>query len=368
MINCWMCEFIWRQISFVVITSDKVAMFQILFPVLGYISRSSPTLPYPEIASGSNCSSNTVSFGHDCTDTEERTHSVVGVETLPPDEAVLVDSVDIQDLSRSRMGRSGWAQESSSFLVETTTSILEFGGNTDVEPQSENILATPQGTTSHDVLTFNENTTFPPYAITPISKFTDAYPQINYKTPHSNVNIYHVMKYLQEKGSAVKQRASKKSDSIPETDTMMKVVGTYMMPLDMRPGEIVMSKSGNASDENYINGHAYVSDPFLKFRPDNVLEINRLVPTRSEIDLGPRFKKPIPFVPKVSPTEDPITTLRNGHRGSRDHDSQTGATFHGPETYPPLILRPPPPPGPRDKPISVTLDIYPVTMDAESGI
>lgn len=365
-----------------------------------YVSTTYVSLPYPETANSSTRTtdglSNELSFGHDYTDNSTQPQNDINNNTnvdLEDDETTTTrddvsknyevnseDSTRLDDLSdvdmtavetrdyiRSRSGRSQWPT-TVTIVNEAKSHTSRANLNNDFNSGQTNIFAIPMDMSSDEFS--KPKLEPPPFVFTPVTSFTDSYAQLTpYKNRRNYSTIERVMKYLREdKGTVEQSVADSPSNEIQSKIAMMKVKGTYIMPLDKRrPGEIIVSELENSQgDDKFLNGHAYVSDPFVKFRPDNLLEINKLIPAQSGRDIGPRFRRPVTFVPKSTTDVDLIPT-HSSARQEQTSASHTIAIFHPPQPKPPLIKRPPPHVS-REKPLSVTLDIYPVTMDADSGI
>lgn len=290
------------------------------------------------------------------------------------------DQADIADFKFQRRGRSRWPKLSTPYpyyLPQPTETPFLPTQEIQTSPQT-NILAIPSdlgnGNSYHS--SSSVNFTPPPYAFTPFPNFTDSYAQLSpYKLPKNNSNFIDVMKYLKHIGASDRSMDGDTLEDQPQgRSTTMKVKGTYMMPLDRRrPGEIIVSSPfGGMDDPNsFFNGHAYVSDPFTNFRPSNPSEVNRLIPVKTEMDLGPRFRRPVSFVPTSSITVDLTPPLPPRTEQLESVGGHTVAIFHPPPQIsdfpnPPLIPRTTTE-APQDKPFSVTLDIYPVTMDNLPG-
>lgn len=287
------------------------------------------------------------------------------------------DQADITDFKFQRKGRSRWPKVSTPYpyyLPQPTETPYVPTQETQTSPQT-NIFAIPfdLGNGNGEYSSSSVNFTPPPYAFTPFPNFTDSYAQLSpYKLPKNNTNFIDVMKYLKHISASDRSMDSDKPEDQPQSrSSNMKVKGTYMMPLDRRrPGEIILSSPFEGMDDpnSFFNGHAYVSDPFTNFRPSNPSEVNRLIPVKTEMDLGPRFRKPVSFVPTSSITVDLTPPLPPRGDQLESGGSHTVAIFHPPPQMsdfqtPPLIPRPTTE-SPQDKPFSVTLDIYPVTMDS----
>lgn len=350
----------------------------------------------------SDCSTQIFSFGHDCTEqnpsSTEGENNVLATPNDPSDivtpvirrfdETSLTNTEDrsseistnldeVRNFKFDRTGRSKWPSVSTPYPYYKPTSISTAAGYDEkgLSSQNTNIFAIPYDFNSfkrEENTTSRVNFTPPPYVFTPYPNFTSSYAQLSpYKVPRNNSNFIKVMKYLNKNTASERNSPEEPPQTTSqERKTVMKVSGTYLMPLDRRrPGEIILSSgSGNIEEARpFFNGHAYVSDPFNKYRPTNPSDINRLIPVKSSFDTGPRFRKPVSFVPTSSIAVD-IT------HGDKDHkyqnaESHTVAIFHPPGV---VSQKPPRLPtqsaeGQKDKPLSVVLDIYPVTVDSESG-
>lgn len=347
----------------------------------------------------SNCSTQIFSFGHDCTEqkpssTEDENNVLATPSDITTpyirriDETSLTNTDErssesdinldvVKHFKFDRTGRSKWPSVSTPYPYYKPTQITTAVGfdEKDISSQKTNIFAIPYDLNS---LKSDENTTYrlnftpPPYVFTPYPNFTSSYAQLSpYRVPRNNSNFIQVMKYL-NKNTASERHFSEEPPQVTsqESNTVLKVSGTYLMPLDRRrPGEIILSSGSDNIEEArpFFNGHAYVSDPFNKYRPTNPSDINRLIPVKTSFDTGPRFRKPVSFVPTSSIAVD-IT------HGDKDHKyqnsgSHTVAIFHPPGG---MSQKPPRLPtqsaeGQKEKPLSVVLDIYPVTVDSETG-
>lgn len=346
----------------------------------------------------SNCSTQIFSFGHDCTEKTSTVEDESYVLATPSDistpdirrfdetsstnteeRSLEIDQTldKVRDFKFNRTGRSKWPSVSTPYPYYKPTPISTAAGFDEkwLSSQKTNIFAIPYDLNSlknENNTTSKVNFTPPPYVFTPYPNFTSSYAQLSpYRIPQNNSNFIQVMKYL-NKNTASERLFSGEQPQIKsqERNTVMKVRGTYVMPLDRRrPGEIILSSGSENIEEArpFFNGHAYVSDPFNKYRPTNPSDINRLIPVKSSLDTGPRFRKPVSFVPTSSIAVD-ITHGDKEHE-YRNSGSHTVAIFHPPGV---VSQKPPRLPtqtaeGQKEKPLSVVLDIYPVTVDSETG-
>lgn len=102
-------------------------------------------------------------------------------------------------------------------------------------------------------------------------------------------NIPGVLSFTTSKPSTTARPSQPPAVTVKSTKkggSTIKFTGVYVKgPTEHLDGHI---SDGPVYTNPFLNGHAYATDPFVKYKPKHPSEINQLATSSLEIDTGPR--------------------------------------------------------------------------------
>lgn len=202
----------------------------------------------------------------------------------------------------------------------------------------------------------------------------------SYQYPNDANNIQDIIQYLNSDSQIAEHRHKHRSPNSPNIflghsphRKAVKFAGVYLHPHgdnDQESGSATVDESVVATENaspNSLNGHAYVSDPFVAYKPDDPSEVNLLASSPSE-ELS-RHQVLAQYEDETNISEDKYKYFpRPPISFEKAPSATTSAPFStSTELYTSAIYRPlghdnkSPKQKPRTKPFSIMLDIYPMT-------